>query len=384
MDEILRLVTDREKGADVAYEKFSLLEVDCNVAYNAEVLFQQLMSYVKSHIREVKHLIVKMSFTMIVDNELYDFIQKAANSGKRAQVVHLSYCSKEKGTIRALRFEKEEYNIYLAQKTPAIFIECDNSKHFYYVIKDSYLQQIKFKLDGYKFFEHILNKLMNIIGSVLFHSAAVEYGDGDAMIIIGPKRAGKTTLFMDLIRVLECRPIAFDKCHLVINSDVTVYGMPTRLRVLAGTLGKYGKEMEYLIPEEYRNADSDELWKGKSESKIDMSFADFERFCRGKRFVEKSKLKYMIIPNIAKDNSDEVRLATFDEFREICMTQIFTPENPEEDWWSDCGKTEVESMKRHYNELVEYIWKNIPIVKISTSNNTQGVIKKFEELFLEN
>lgn len=382
MDKILRLVTDREKGVDVVYKKFSLLEVDCSVAYNNEVLFRQLMSYVKSHIREIKHFIVNMSFTMLVDNDLYYFIQNTVNAGKRGQIVYLSYCSKEKGTIRALRFENKGYNIYLAQKTPAIFVECDKSKHFYYIINNSYLEQLKFKLDGFKFFEHILNKLMNKNGSVLFHSAAVEYGEGEAIIIIGPKRAGKTTLFMDMIRVLECRPIAFDKCHLVMSSYVAVYGMPTRLRVLAGTLSKYGKEMEYLIPEKYKNADSDELWKGKSESKIDMSFTDFERFCQGKSFVEKSKLKCMVIPDIAKDNFEEVRLATFDEFREICTTQIFTPENPEEDWWSDCGKTEVEGMKAHYNEMVEYIWKNVPIIKITASNNTQDVLKKFEELIL--
>lgn len=385
MDKILRLVTEREKCADFLYQRISLLEVDCIIAYNDDALFQQLMLYIESHIKETNNLVTNMSFTMIVDNDLYDFIEKTANAGKRGQVVHLSYCSKEKGTIRALRFENEGYNIYLAQKTPAIFIECEDSKHFYYIINHHYLQQIKFKLDGFKFFEHILNKLMNINSSVLFHSAAVEYGDDEAIIIIGPKRAGKTTLFMDMVRVLECRPIAFDKCHLVMNNNnVTIYGMPTRFRVLAGTLSKYGEEMEYLIPEEYRNVDSDELWKGKSESKIDMSFADFKRFCRGKEFVEKSKLKYMVIPHIAKNNSDEVRLATFNEFREICTNQIFTPENPEEDWWSDCGKNEVESMKKHYNEMVKYIWKNIPVIKISASNNTQGILKEFKKLFLEN
>ena len=380
MNEIKNRVMTRSKEDDLFNCDLSLLNVGCKVSYNNEKLYHQLMSYISSHVLKEKKEI-DFWFSMIVDGELFRFIENEVNGGKRAQIVHLSYCSKEKGTIRALRFEYESFNVFLSQKTPAIFIEFFEEKKYYYIIDEEYLEKLKFKFDGFKFFEHVLSKTLNMKDTVLFHSAAVQYGDS-AVIIIGPKRSGKTTLFMDMIRRIGCTPMAFDKCHLKYENDyVDVYGMPTRLRVLAGTLSKYGDEMKYLIPDEYKNASDEVLWEGKSESKIDMSFKDFERFCGGKNFVHKSKLKYIIIPNVSKDNSDEVRLASYDEFRLICETQIFTPNNPEEDWWSNCGKDYLEKMECNYQNMIRYIWNNIPVIKISTSSNTGEVLKLFAKLF---
>ena len=265
-------------------ENIKLLKVNYLLRYNDEFLKEQLMAYIGSHITEQGTTDEKIEFTMITDDDLFDNIKKEVNTGARADVVVLSYCSKEKGTIRALKFKNNNCNIYVTQKTPAILVEIKNDRKYFYIIKEEYKKNMNFKLDGFKFFEHILNKAMNIKKSVLFHSASVEDNDG-AIIIVGPKRSGKTTLFMDLIRLIGCKPLAFDKCHLTKEKgNVTVWGMPTRLRVLAGTLSKYGDEMSYLIPNEYKDVDSNELWKGASESKIDMSFEDFIRFSRGETF----------------------------------------------------------------------------------------------------
>ena len=46
------------------------------------------------------------------------------------------------------------------------------------------MDEISFKKDGYKFFEHIINKMLNCKGSVLVHSAAIANENG-AILIVG-------------------------------------------------------------------------------------------------------------------------------------------------------------------------------------------------------
>ena len=158
VDEI-RLIEERIKEEDMESNSFSLLELNCNVNYNNEVLYQLLLSFIGSHQDDYQGDNINLYFNMLVDDSLYETFLQVANTGKRGQIVHLSYCSKEKGTLRAVKFVHDEYCLYLAQKTPAILIE--RNDHFYYVINNEYLQRINFKFDGFKFFEHVLNKMKN-------------------------------------------------------------------------------------------------------------------------------------------------------------------------------------------------------------------------------
>jgi hypothetical protein len=63
------------------------------------------------------------------------------------------------------------------------------------------------------------------------HAAAVEAG-GRAIVMLGPKRAGKTTLSFHLLRSGSCRWIANDRAFAVNDgTPLTIRGMPTAVRI---------------------------------------------------------------------------------------------------------------------------------------------------------
>jgi hypothetical protein len=71
------------------------------------------------------------------------------------------------------------------------------------------------------------------------HAAAVE-ADGKAIVIIGPKRAGKTTLSFHLMRSGRCRWIANDRTFAGPSGAVfAAHGMPTAVKIQPPTLAYF-------------------------------------------------------------------------------------------------------------------------------------------------
>ncbi len=67
------------------------------------------------------------------------------------------------------------------------------------------------------------------------HGAAVE-SQGRAMLAIGPKRAGKTTLALHLQRRGACRAIANDRVFVSLGDDgLTAHGLPTVVKIRPAT-----------------------------------------------------------------------------------------------------------------------------------------------------
>jgi hypothetical protein len=106
------------------------------------------------------------------------------------------------------------------------------------------------------------------------HAAAVEAG-GRALLISGPKRAGKTTVSFHLLRSGRCRSIANDRAFAgAAGASFLVRGMPTAVKILPSTAAEFpeirrgipGVERPYLfsldelarVPEG-RPPDSDEF-----------------------------------------------------------------------------------------------------------------------------
>lgn len=75
-------------------------------------------------------------------------------------------------------------------------------------------------------------------------------------------------------------PVSVDKTYVFYKDHRYVAnGFPTRIRVLSGTLLKYGNEFIKYVPREYRTASQDDLWKGESDSKVDLTGEVFLKFC---------------------------------------------------------------------------------------------------------
>lgn len=360
-------------------EKMQLIGVNYECFYNSDELYKEFYNFVSSHIDHLEYNCnVELSFTLIHDEKIYSDIVENVNN-KNKQVV-LSYCSKEKGMIRANKTVTEDgIKIYKTEKSQTVFIIDD--KKYYFIVNDEYMKNISFKRDGYKFFEHVINKIINVRGSVLVHSAAVASEMG-AVLIVGPKRSGKTTTFLEFIRTLNMRPLSVDKTHLFLkDNSIDMYGFPTRLRVLSGTLKKYGDEFEHLIPEVYRNATQEKLWKGESDSKVDLPYDEFEKICNNKAFEKNNKLTMVILPNISEQSNNEIIKPTYEEFYDVLNSQIFSPFNPEEDWWSDIGKDAVDSMFKEKDKLIEFIWNNIPVIKVSAAEQLSEVLLQLRDKY---
>lgn len=379
--EIMQYCEQKNKAKYVFME---LIGLKFKCIFNNDELFNIFKNFVSSHVNVCEDDCNKLDFkfNLICDDELYEKILNIVDSSESTKKVVLSYCSTERGMIRAYEVKCDSnIRIYKTQKTTTLFVSDEKKGDFYFIINKKYLSDISFKKDGYKFFEHIVNKMLNVNGSILTHSASVANEDG-AILIVGPKRSGKTTTFLEFIKFLNMSPLAVDKTHLFLkDNEIDVYGFPTRLRVLAGTLKKYGNQFDHLIPKAYKNADFTELWKGDSKSKVDLPYDEFEKFCNKKPFVKNSKLKLIVFPNISYKLKSEILKPSYQEFYEIFESQIFTPKNPEEDWWSEIGIEDQEMMLNNKNSLIEYMWNNIPIIKINAAEDVRTVLLELKKMY---
>lgn len=385
-EETMREIIRKLEKISIKQENVKLINLGVCINYNDYRLWDVLKSYIGSHIVEENvEKDPEIHFNMICNDQVYNELICATENGDRGETKVLSYCSKEKGTLRLIKFSCGILNIYKTSKTNAILIEEKESVgKFWYIVNNKDFEEKQFKKDGFKFFEHIINKYSNVSGSILMHSAAVAYNN-KIVSIIGPKRSGKTTVFMDMIKHIGCNPVSFDKAHILqSNEGIILYGMPTRLRILSGTLKKYTGILDYLIPKQYLSASEDRLWEGESESKVDVSFEDFRKFTK-KEFIIKGKLELIVIPNIGREQKEEVSLVTKEEFLQLVEMQFFTPYNLEEDWWSEIGATkkDIQVMKENREKMIEFIWNNIPIVKISGATNLAASIEKIKRQYLE-
>ncbi|MGH7789796.1 MAG: hypothetical protein ACRERC_23210 [Candidatus Binatia bacterium] len=79
------------------------------------------------------------------------------------------------------------------------------------------------------------------------HAAAVERA-GRALLIAGPKNAGKTTLSLHLMRGHGCDSIANDRSFVVGGARARVTGMPTAVKIRAQTLAQFPALQRGLPP----------------------------------------------------------------------------------------------------------------------------------------
>ena len=202
---------------------------------------------------------------------------------------------------------------------------------------------------------------------MLVHAAAVEK-DNRVVILVGNKRSGKTTTFFELCKEGKYAPMSVDKVLLIEKGGVIkVYGVPTRLRVLAGTLSKY-EELYSLIPEKYQGASDDVLWKGESDSKVEMPLKQFEEFVDN-NFSQEGKLSQIVFNHVNSDMEDsKVNVGKTNDNSEILENNIFSPVNPEEDWWSEIGLEKIDLLNERKNIMLEKI-KKLNFIEFETKND---------------
>lgn len=325
---------------------------------------------------------VDYTYHLMEDNTVFHKIDEAFDElsvQNKVDSMTMTFCSNNKGTLKIDRVKEKDFVIFKSIKTPSFLIQdLSKNNHFYFIVAEGYSLNPKWNKDGFVFFEHILNKLLNINGTILLHASAV-MKENRCFLFLGQKRAGKTTMFYEICKKYNYTPISVDKVHLYLSEDkkLRAFGFPGRLRTLAGTLTKYSPYFDFLIPEAYQKTESTKLWLGESASKVTIPIPEFEKFI-GNSFGEKATLTHLVFPKIGKDEKLFVRELNYDEFIEKIEACTFTPHNPEEDWWSDIGKEKEEEMERTKLNIFSQIWNQCSIYEFRGSENLDI---QFKELF---
>lgn len=313
------------------------------------------------------------NFYALVDDSLHEHISQMTEQYEATDYV-ASYCTKESGTVRIKAFEMEDYTVVLSGNKNAIWILDKSKENVVYIGNRCYLDH--FYREFFLMFEHILVKKCVERGAVLVHAAAVKKNN-KVTIFVGNKRSGKTTTFFEMCKKGKYLPVSVDKVLLNLeNNRINVYGVPTRLRVLAGTLNKY-EELHSYIPEKYRNASDEELWKGASDSKVEMSLKEFENFI-GSKFNRDGELGRVVFNHISNDTEKaKLLIGKTSENMAILKNNIFSPINPEEDWWSKIGIEKMDSLKTNRDNMVS-IMDNVKFIDFETRKDFSLLFEEAE------
>ncbi|UZW14834.1 hypothetical protein OSC52_03020 [Clostridium pasteurianum] len=356
---------------------YSFCDVNFSCSFNNDFLFNKFNNIIYPYIKEIK-LYTTMDFSIksIVDDYILKSLKTSLLQENRKQIFTMTYCSTEKGTIKVNKYIFDNYIIFEAIKSDAILIMNNNYNEYIYITSNENMLNNNFFKDYYMFFEHILHKKCNEKGSILVHASAVNTKDG-VILFVGKKRSGKTTMLFECCKKLDCNPLSVDKVHLKFkNNKIKVYGFPTRLRVLSGTLSRY-KELKNIIPMKYKNASEDELWKGKSDSKVDIEINKFEHFVN-KKIVSYGNLNKIVLNTVTKEINKETFF--YENYKSQCINtlleNIYTPYNPEEDWWSNISINKCDEMENNKNYLLNYIYSSIPIISLNAKNHIVGLMEK--------
>lgn len=359
MKKLISLILDKYKN-ELQINKYA--NVNYMVFFNSQELERKFKKHIYPFVINKKSA-EECAFNLyaLVDDSLHEKILQMTEQYEATDYV-ASYCTKESGTVRIKLFEIEDYTVVLSVNKNAIWILDESKENVVYVGNSNYLDH--FYREFFLMFEHILVKKCVEKGAVLVHAAAVKKNN-KVTIFVGNKRSGKTTTFFEMCKKGRYSPVSVDKVLLSLeNNKVNVYGVPTRLRVLAGTLSKY-EELYSYIPEKYRNASDEELWKGASDSKVEMPLEVFENFV-GLKFNRDGELGRVVFNHISNDTEKaKLLIGKTNENMGILENNIFSPTNPEEDWWSKIGIEKMDILKTNRDNVISTM-QNVKFIDFET------------------
>lgn len=320
---------------------YNLCETIIRVTSDNDVIGQVVRDYFYPYVSEELPENVRPEVTVSIhlDDTLFHRLQDNYNTRINEWVISL--CRTEKGTYRLIEYAyQEEGRLLKAQKTDFIVIEKGGEYEVF--VKSDYVSNGKPNDDLYHLFEHVISKKAAAKGYVLLHASSVAIG-GKAFLFIGKKRTGKTTTFFEACIRNGAVPLSVDKTYVkAVGSGLLMACHPSPLRVLAGTLRKYEGGFMDVVPEQYRCASSEELWKGNGDGKVRMGLHRLEEFI-GRRAATSASVACLVFPYIHYDRPDRLTpLTDPDHIAGALRENLFTPHNPEEDWWSRIGLEEID------------------------------------------
>lgn len=347
----------------VSSRTFSYLDISIKIKSNSTSLFNGFIAKIGPHIEAISDQNLKTEkfhYNLLESDNLYkkveDFIQHNLQNLSHEDLT-MTFCSNQKGTLLVQKWKDDNFTLYKSVKTPSYLIQDLNEANtFYFIVKDGYATNPKWDKDAFVYFEHIIHKLANKNNTILVHATAVAK-DNRCIIFVGEKRAGKTTMLFEICKKFGFSPISVDKVHIKFeNDELNVYGFPSELRVLAGTLSKFSPYFDRDIPEEFLECEKEKLWSGESSGKVTIENENFEKFI-GNEFEKSAVLTDVVFPYVAKDAEPILKSLSESAFLRSIDKSLFTPNNPEEDWWSDVGMDYVKEMEANRAVILAAIFE---------------------------
>lgn len=357
-------------GENFMEKIFKYDNISFKLSCKNEMIYKSLLEIFYPNILEIfNEKIYNFEFNIIDNEEIYFTLKNKLGKipGIKSSLVK---CSKKSGDITLIKKEYHGKNFFEVLNKRIILL-VEGSK--YSVLFNELIEYNQIYKGIYLFLAHIIQKKINLIGGLLLHSASILDINGAVTLLVGEKRSGKTTVFIEQCLKNSFFPLSVDKSYIFFkNEDLVVKGFPSRLRILPGTLSKYSIFHSY-IPIRYRNVTSEVLWKGESEGKVSIPLPKFEEIIN-KKFGTEGKLKNIFFPEISKNNISEVKKISDEKvILEKLRNSIYTPSNPEEDWWSLIGKENVEEVQNNVNEMLKLILENCNFFVIKGADYIENI-----------
>ncbi|MFI7538305.1 hypothetical protein [Streptosporangium sp. NPDC049376] len=351
------------------------LELD--VRCGDQTLFEALHAYLGSHTGPPAGGRPDVEMTFVADDALVRRLEEAAARLAAPAPAMISYCSTEKGRLPVEHWRAGEAVLLRTVKTPTWLLADAGYTRLTFVVGGAYPAAPTVHKDLALLILHVIQRTLEVRGQLQVHASAVVV-DGRAVLFSGPKRSGKTTCFLDAIVRTGARPLSVDKVHLAedpATGRLRVFGIPTRLRVLAGTLQKYPGSWDTFIPEDYRGVDEERLWRGESDSKVTVPLTSL-RSITGADFELSAPLGMIVLPDVARGRDPLLREVTDPgEIASLMRPNVYTPDNPEEDWWSGIGEHLAADLRARAEAFLTGVGSRVPILRLEGAERIDHLLQ---------
>lgn len=202
------------------------------------------------------------------------------------------------------------------------------------------------------------------VGGVIFHAAGGDVG-GAAVMICGPRGAGKTTVTAALLRLPGAALLSNDR--LVAYQGDHVVAVPLPVRAARGTIQAF-PELERLVRRPTANGIELDRMPADFGSTVKHALTA-RQFAEafGARLISRSTLRLVVVPRLA-DTAEpaHARCLPVAEARHIAAANCFTPRD--EFWvrpWLVPRQRTDKQLGRQASAAIEHLAATVPCIEVS-------------------
>ncbi len=201
-------------------------------------------------------------------------------------------------------------------------------------------------------------------GGVIFHAAGVDV-DGAAVMICGPRGAGKTTVTAALLRLPGAALLSNDR--LVAYQGDHVVAVPLPVPTARGTIQAF-PELEHLVRRTTANGIELDRMPADFGSTVKHAFTA-RQFAEafGAHLISRSALRLVVVPRLADtDEPAHARRLSVAEARHVVAANCFTPHD--EFWvrpWLVPRQSTDNQLGSQANTAIQHIASTVPCIEAS-------------------